>query len=338
MQITGNVSRKNIIGLTLGDVAGIGPEIVVKALTSRGLTNKPIVVFGSLGILIKALGKFVNQEVKDWSINLVDDQRFLDFRKGKINLVNVNNIKLKRIGMVDKAYGRAAYEYIVKAIDWANKGLIKGIVTAPISKEALNYAGINFKGHTQILAKRTNTSSYAMSFFSPKLKVILATTHIPLKRIWSKLSPSRLEEVIMLAQKILLRYGIKKPHLAIAGLNPHAGESGILGMEEEELIRPVLKSVRKKGIWIDGPYPPDTIYLRALKGEFDMVVALYHDQGLIPMKLIDFNKCVNLTCGLPFIRTSPSHGTAFDIAWKGKADPASMIEAVKLAYYFGKRK
>lgn len=324
-----------MLGITLGDPQGIGPEVVVKAITSKELINIPVIIFGSYPILLRAVRQFTDGK---YFINCINKNNLFSSRDSTINLFDIKTHNIKIHKKADGKSGRAAYEYIINAINWVNKGLIRGIVTAPISKEAFRLAGIKYKGHTEIFAKKTKTKSYAMSFFSKNLKVILATTHIPLKDIWKNLTKKRLEEVIILAHQILLEYGIKKPCLAVAGLNPHAGEEGLMGSEERKIIDPSVKRAKKKGIKISGPYPPDTVFLRAFKGEFDMVVSLYHDQGLIPMKLINFNECVNLTCGLPFIRTSPSHGTAFDIAWKGKADPRSMIEAVKLAYKFSKNK
>jgi 4-hydroxythreonine-4-phosphate dehydrogenase len=208
---------------------------------------------------------------------------------------------------------------------------VAGIATAPVSKLAFARAGLPWKGHTDLLAHLTGRERVAMMFWSQPLKVVLATVHIPLAAVPAALTPSLLDGVIDLAAHELPRFGIAAPRLALAGLNPHAGENGLLGDEEGRVLEPAVERARRRGVRIDGPFPGDTIFVRASRGEFDAVVACYHDQGLIPVKLLAFGRAVNVTLGLPIVRTSVDHGTAFDIAGRDAADPSSMIEATLLA-------
>jgi 4-hydroxythreonine-4-phosphate dehydrogenase len=223
--------------------------------------------------------------------------------------------------------GRAAFDAIVEAVADAREGKVAAVVTAPISKEAFRLAGLPWRGHTELLAHLTGASDVAMMFHSDALRVILATTHIPLRDVAEHLSPDRLDVVIALATRELPRFGFVRPRLAVAGLNPHAGEHGLMGDEDDRVIAPAVERARRRGLDVSGPWPADTIFLRASRGEFDAVVACYHDQGLIPMKLVSFGRAVNVTVGLPIVRTSVDHGTAFDIAGTGRADPSSLIQA-----------
>jgi 4-hydroxythreonine-4-phosphate dehydrogenase len=227
--------------------------------------------------------------------------------------------------------GHAAYETIVRAVRDAQAGGIHGIATAPINKEALALAGLPWRGHTEMLAALTNAPRVAMMFWSEKLRVVLLTIHIPLAAVPAALTVQSVCEIIELTNRELPRFGIERPRLALAGLNPHAGEHGILGREETDVLEPSVIRSAKAGVDIAGPFPGDTIFLRAMRGEFDCVIACYHDQGLIPIKMAAFGQAVNVTLGLPIIRTSVDHGTAFDIAGKGVADPESMVQAVLLA-------
>jgi len=205
------------------------------------------------------------------------------------------------------------------------------IVTAPISKEALKLAGFTWPGHTEMLAEFTGTREYAMMLVGGPLKVILVTIHTALKNVPGLVTKERVLRTILLARKACAMLGIKEPKIAVAGLNPHAGESGVLGNEETKEISPAITQAKEQGIAVQGPYPPDVVFHKAFNGDVDMVVCMYHDQGLIPLKMIAFDKGVNVTVGLPIIRTSPDHGTAYDIAWKGIANPSSMREAMRLA-------
>jgi 4-hydroxythreonine-4-phosphate dehydrogenase len=216
-------------------------------------------------------------------------------------------------------------------VDLALKNEIDAVVTGPISKESMHMAGERWPGHTELLAALTGAKEYAMMFVSNKLKLILCTIHIPLKDVPKKITKRVVTKTINLARKGAAMTGVQNARIAVAGLNPHAGESGIIGSEEVKAIVPAIRNLQNKGLSVDGPYPPDVVFYKALKGEFDIVVCMYHDQGLIPFKMLSFDSGVNVTVGLPIIRTSPDHGTAFDIAWQNKANPKSMIEAIKLA-------
>lgn len=227
--------------------------------------------------------------------------------------------------------GRAAHDAIVRAVDDALGGRVEAIATAPVSKTAFAMAGLPWLGHTDLLAHLTDADSVAMMFYSDALRVVLATVHVPLGDVPGRLTRELLEATIDLAARELPRFGYPSPRLALAGLNPHAGEGGLMGAEEACTLEPAAAACRARGINVAGPLPADTVFVRATRGEFDAVVACYHDQGLIPVKLLAFGKAVNVTLGLPIVRTSVDHGTAFDIAGKGLADPGSMIEAVLLA-------
>ena len=281
------------IGITVGDPAGIGPEISRKAVKDRDVAAIcETVLYGPHDE--QDLGKFT-------------------------------------VGRVSPEAGKAAYDAIVQAVKDAGAGQIAAIVTAPINKESFAAAGLPWRGHTDLLAHLTRAPRVAMMFYADTLRVVLATVHIPLADVPRALSQARLEEVIALTAEELPRFGFKSPRLAVCGLNPHAGEHGVIGTEDENVLRPAIDSQRRAGMTVEGPFPADTIFVRAMKGEFDAVIACYHDQGLIPVKMAAFGRAVNVTLGLPIIRTSVDHGTAFDIAGRGVADPSSLIEAVKLA-------
>ena len=234
-------------------------------------------------------------------------------------------------GVLSAAAGRAAYDLIVRAVADAQQNVVQAIATAPVNKEAFRLAGLDWSGHTDLLAHLTGSPHVAMMFYSDALRVVLATVHIPLAEVPRALTQASLEATIDLTARELPRFGIAKPRIAVAGLNPHAGEHGLFGREEETAISPAIAACRARSVDVSGPFPGDTVFVRARRGDFDVVVACYHDQGLIPVKLVAFGQAVNVTLGLPIIRTSVDHGTAFDIAGKGVADPESMITAVLLA-------
>ena len=234
-------------------------------------------------------------------------------------------------GVLSAEAGRAAYDAICQAVRDAQAGHVAAIATAPINKLAFARADLPWKGHTDLLGHLTGSPHVAMMFWSEPLKVVLATVHVPLAEVPRLITVDLLTNVIELTARELPRFGVPSPRLALAGLNPHAGEEGLLGDEEERVMRPVVDAMRARGVQISGPYPGDTVFVRASRGEFDAVIACYHDQGLIPVKLLAFGESVNVTLGLPIIRTSVDHGTAFDIAGTGVADPASMIAATLLA-------
>ncbi len=227
--------------------------------------------------------------------------------------------------------GRAAYDTLLRAVEAARSGEVDAIATAPINKLAFARAGLEWKGHTDLLAHLCGIDHVAMMFHSPQLKVVLLTVHVPLQQVASLLTPELIDRTIALTRDAMSSFGVARPQLALAGLNPHAGEGGVIGDEDDRVLAPAVQRARDLGIEISGPIPGDTVFVRASRGEFDCVIACYHDQGLIPVKLLAFGSAVNVTIGLPIIRTSVDHGTAFDIAGKGVADAGSMIAAVRLA-------
>jgi 4-hydroxythreonine-4-phosphate dehydrogenase len=287
------MTRRPKIGVTVGDPAGIGPEIARKAASDRELSEScEIVLYGPS-----------------------TDAAVARFERGRVSA----------------AAGRAAYDAIVEAVEDARAGRIDAVATAPINKEAFAAAGLPWRGHTDLLAHLTGAPRVAMMFYAESLRVVLATVHIPLADVPKALTRDVLEGTIALAAAELPRFGFPSPRLAVAGLNPHAGEHGVIGSEDRDVVAPAVAAARARGVSVDGPFPADTVFVRAMRGEFDAVVACYHDQGLIPIKLVAFGKAVNVTLGLPIVRTSVDHGTAFDIAGRGVADPSSLIEAIKLA-------
>ena len=286
--------HKPKIGITIGDPAGIGPEIISKAIKSKEIQSI------CLPTLIKT-PKY-------------------DSQKDRI-----------KTGQPQALGGKIAVESFLKAINMAKNKELEAIVTAPLNKEAIHLANYHYKGHTEILAEQTNCSRYAMLFYSDTLKVILTTIHNSLAQVPQLLTKEKLFTTIELGYESMLSLGIPKPRIAVAGLNPHAGESGLFGTEEQTIIQPTIKQFQDKGWHIEGPLPPDTIFLSAHLGKYDLAVAQYHDQGLIPLKLLAFDKAVNITVGTPIIRTSVDHGTAYDIAGQGIANPSSLIEAIKVA-------
>jgi 4-hydroxythreonine-4-phosphate dehydrogenase len=282
-----------LLALTVGDPAGIGPEIAVKAARDPRVMAvcRPVVY-----------GPHTTEDVAEFPA-----------------------------GQVDARSGRAAHDAIVRAVQDAIAGRAAGVVTAPLNKAALAAAGYPWPGHTELLAHLCGVRDVAMMFWSEPLRVVLATVHIPLAQVPGALTRDRLLTVLRLTSTSLPRFGLPTSRIAVAGLNPHAGEGGLLGREDLDVIAPAVAAARRQGIEAHGPFPADTIFVRAARGEFDAVVACYHDQGLIPVKLLAFGQAVNVTLGLPIIRTSVDHGTAFDIARQGVADPSSMVAAVLLA-------
>jgi 4-hydroxythreonine-4-phosphate dehydrogenase len=234
-------------------------------------------------------------------------------------------------GVLSGEAGRAAYEAVCDAVRDAVAGTVDAVATAPVNKLAFARAGLPWKGHTDLLGHLTGVRRSAMMFWSEPLKVVLASVHVPLREVSALITRALVDDVIDLTSQELPSFGIPRPRLAMAGLNPHAGEEGLMGDEEQRVLRPAVEAARARGIAIDGPFPGDTVFVRAIRGEFDAVIAGYHDQGLIPVKLVAFGRAVNVTLGLPIVRTSVDHGTAFDIAGRGIADPSSMIEATLLA-------
>lgn len=314
------------IGITMGDPAGIGPEIILKALKTLGTQNT--VIIGSNSIIEREKQKFHT----DWEGEIID-------------CVKLESDIIK-YGETSKSAGAAAYQSILEGYKLITSGKIDALVTAPICKESLALGGVKHTGHTELLAELSKTKRFAMMLVGKSLtavpdpdgvvsgrgrqvlRVTLVTIHIPLKKVSAELTSAKILEKIELTQDFLIKYlNITQPKIGVCALNPHGGE-GLFGDEEKKIIIPAIEKAKNKGILAMGPYPADTLFA---KNDFDAVIAMYHDQGLIPLKLNDFDTGVNITLGLPFIRTSPCHGTAFDIAGKGIANPGSMIQAIKLA-------
>jgi 4-hydroxythreonine-4-phosphate dehydrogenase len=285
--------NKPRIGITVGDPAGIGPEISIKAAADPKVLDlcEPV-LYGPHDA--KALQPFTP-------------------------------------GQVSAEAGRAAYDAIVMAVEHARAGRIDAIATAPINKEAFALAGIPFKGHTDLLAMLTKSGPAVMMFYAEQLRVVLATVHVALRDVPSLLTRELADFIIDITARELPRFGYPRPRIAVAGLNPHAGEHGVIGSEDDAVLRPAVEAARGRGLDVSGPLPADTVFGRAARGDFDVVIACYHDQGLIPVKLLAFGRAVNVTLGLPIIRTSVDHGTAFDIAGRGVADHSSLVEAIGLA-------
>jgi 4-phospho-D-threonate 3-dehydrogenase / 4-phospho-D-erythronate 3-dehydrogenase len=321
--------RKTVIAITMGDPAGVGGEVALKALARRLKSPSPVFCFfGDYDYLGRAMKKF---KVRAPLVRLkqVDDALRL---KGKVGVVDLGGAEKTQWGKISASCGKAAVCYITHAAHAALQGKIDAIVTAPISKDAIHRAGFSFPGHTELLAHLSKTKSFAMMMAGGPFKIVLQSIHISLKESLAQITQPRVWEKLSLTRKTLVEwFGINKPRIAVAGVNPHAGENGAFGNEEIKILRPVVQKARRKGWNVTGPYPPDTLYYWASKGRFDAVLCMYHDQGLIPFKLAVFDTGVNLTLGLPFVRTSPDHGTAFDIAGKGIADPSSMLSAMRLA-------
>ncbi len=318
------------LALTLGDAAGIGPEIVIK-LHMAGLPA-PCVVYGDAGALRRAC---IALNAPLQIVELVDVSALtLHADKTGCLFVRPTYPALPTdlpLGRVDARAGQSAYDALCLAIDDAMLGKVSAIVTAPLNKEAMHAAGLDFPGHTEILAQRSGTPYVAMMLVNDRLRVILATIHIALSEVSPTLTTALELRTIELAQQACQAMGIASPRIGVAGLNPHAGEHGKFGREDLDVIVPAIAQAQAQGINASGPWPGDTLFMRARMGEFDICVAQYHDQGLIPIKYLGIDQGVNITVGLPFVRTSVDHGTAFDIAGKGVADPSSLREAFEMA-------
>lgn len=316
------------VGITMGDPSGVGPEIIVKALSDETILEKCIpLVIGD--------GKILSAQAEDLgmtgNIKAINDPSELA-RCESIQVLSLTDLENINKGKVSAEAGHASGLYIKKAVELAMAGIVDGVVTAPINKEAFNRGGFSYPGHTEFLADMTGTEDFAMMLMGRTLKVVLLTIHCPLMEVSKRLTAQETIRIIRLAHRELRdHFGIRKPRLALASLNPHAGEGGLLGNEEIEILSPAAQAARNEGINITDPMPSDTLFYKAVKGAYDAVICPYHDQALIPLKLLHFDEGVNVTLGLPFIRTSPDHGTAFDIAGKGLADPASLKAAIEVA-------
>lgn len=318
------------IGITMGDPAGVGPEVVVKALAHAEVYAqcRPLVI-GDRRRLQRACGLTGAR----LGIDAVAAPREARFEHGSIDCIDLALVPDDLpFGVLSAIAGEAAYRYVERAATLARDGAIDAICTAPLNKEALNAAGHHYPGHTELLAELTGTSEVSLMLLAPKLRVIHVTTHIGLLDAVQKIDAGLVERTIARGRELLQRAGIAEPRIAVCGINPHAGEGGLFGRGEEEAkIVPAIALCRARGWRIDGPLPADTLFFRALRGDFDLVVAMYHDQGHGPVKAVAFDLGVNVTAGLPILRTSVDHGTAFDIAGTGKADERSLLEALRQA-------
>jgi len=324
-------TKRPIIGITMGDPVGIGPEIILKALAKRSLyeTCCPLVL-GDAAVMT-AMGKRLGTGP---AIRPVDTPEAGLYQSGSIDVIGLSDLDYNQLeyGHPTQETGLAMVAYVTQGIDWAMHGLIHGLATCPINKLAMHMAGANFDGHTELLAQRTKTSDYVMMLAGSRLRVALVTIHIPMARVPEKLTAEAIFKTTRITEEALRNsFGIRKPKLAVAALNPHAGENGLFGDEESRIISPAIRQAEEEGIDVSGPHPPDSLFYLALKGRWDAIVCMYHDQGLIPFKMVHFSDGVNTTLGLPIVRTSVDHGTAYDIAGTDRADPGSLVAAIRMA-------
>lgn len=317
------------LGITMGDPAGIGPEIIMRALGDGTVFEGKYIVYGAIDIL-KYYSEFFNYNCKFKEIKSPEEQE-----DGFINVIDPIHLTMDQyeIGKLSAKCGDAVYHYLESAIKDAKSGKIDAVVTGPLNKEALHMGGYNFDGHTEIFATLTDTKKYAMMFYGP-LKIMHVSTHCSLREACNRVTKQRVLDCIELMYAALKSTGMENPLISVAGLNPHAGENGLFGMEEIDEIIPAVEAAQKKGINVVGPIPPDSVFNKALNGIYDGVIAMYHDQGHIAAKLQLMSECVNCTIGLPIIRTSVDHGTAFDIAGKGLASGDNMKQSMRVAEQF----
>ena len=322
---------RKIIGITMGDPASIGPEITVKALADQSIYEacRPIVV-GDACVLEAALKIAGHEEMK---VRAVKDVRDAVFTHGTIDVLDMGLVSMDELvrGQVSAMCGDAAFRYVEKVIELAMDGQVDATVTNAFNKEAVNLAGHHYSGHTEIYADLTGTKNYTMMLAHENMRVVHVSTHVSLREACDRVKKQRVLDVIRIGDKACREMGIENPRIAVAGLNPHSGEHGLFGQEEIREIIPAIEAARAEGIRAEGPVPPDTVFSKARGGWYDIVVAMYHDQGHIAAKTLDFHRTIAVTCGMPILRTSVDHGTAFDIAGTGKASEVSMIEAIKVA-------
>ncbi len=320
------MSTDRVVAVTMGDPTGIGPEIVAKVFGEER-THRAVVV-GDVTMMRRA----VDLLGLPLRVNAVERPADARFEPTTIDVVAASELPADLpFGQIDPRGGGAAYEYVRRAVELALEDEVHAVATAPLNKEAMHLAGFRYPGHTEVLAELTGVRDYAMMLVTDDLRVVHVSTHVSLSEAIKRVQPERELTVIRLADRSLRLLGIERPRVAVAGLNPHAGESGLFGTEDRDVIAPAVEAARAEGIDASGPWPPDTVFMQARQGRFDIVVVQYHDQGHIPIKLMGFDTGVNVTVGLPFFRTSVDHGTAFDIAGTGRADHASMRAALELA-------
>ncbi|WP_438765730.1 4-hydroxythreonine-4-phosphate dehydrogenase PdxA [Kushneria sp. TE3] len=327
-----SASHSAPIAITMGDPAGVGPEIIVRLACAPRARDTPLLVIGDIERL-RDMAARLELDLTLFPIEHPDDIADHGATPGRLAVLPAGPPLPTDLpyGHVDARAGAAAYAYVSRAIDFALEGSISAIVTAPLNKAAMAAAGIQYPGHTEILADRAGTDDFGMMLANDELRVMLVSIHLSLRQAIEAVTPERELRAIRLAARACHAYGIEHPRIAVAGLNPHAGEGGLFGGEDEAIIAPAIAHAREEGIDASGPWPGDTVFMNARRGHFDAVVAQYHDQGLIPVKYLGVENGVNITVGLPFVRTSVDHGTAFDIAGTGRADPSSLAYALKQA-------
>lgn len=328
--------QRPVVGIPIGDPAGIGPEIVLKALKNEKLYEicKPLVIgdYQTLKSIEPIAGVYNN-------FNIIDGPEQGKYSHGTVDLISLDNVNVKELqfGKVQAQAGKAAFQYIVKSAELANAGSVDSIATTPINKEAIRAAEVDFIGHTEMLASLTNTEDPLTMFQVFNLRVFFLSRHVSLRRACELVKKDKLVEYIIRCEEALKRLGVERGLIAVAGLNPHNGEHGLFGDEEVCEIEPSVIEAKKRGANVTGPVPADSVFYQAMKGKYDAVLSLYHDQGHIATKTVDFERTISLTIGMPFLRTSVDHGTAFDIAGKGIASSISMEEAIRLAATYGSR-
>ncbi len=334
----GQGESRPLIGITMGDPAGIGPEIIVKTLTDSQIydRSRPIVL-GDYAVLSEALERAASQQ----RIRVVEGLSGAGENPREIDLVVVSHLQKGSIapGHPTAEGGKAMVRAVFQAVEMAQKREIQAMVTCPISKVLMQQVGYAYEGHTQLIADKTGTEDYVMMLAGERLRVVLVTIHCGLKEVPGLLNREKVFRTIRVTARALAQdFGKDSPAIGVAALNPHAGEEGLFGSEEQDIILPAVEKARKEGIDVDGPLPADTLFWKAAQGRYEAVVAMYHDQGLIPLKLLHFADAVNVTLGLPLVRTSVDHGTAYDIAGTGRADPSSLKAAVRMAVHMVKNR
>ena len=333
------ISQSIKVAITIGDPSGIGTEVVLKALSNSQIQNLGSFLIIGSGDVIDKTGSLIAPAVPSMHRVTGDDE--IDMSGHPVTLLDIKTpAGIWQYGKVDSLCGLASIQYVDKGVALIRKGIANVLVTAPISKEAINQAGFRYPGHTEYLAHLTNTRDFGMMLVGGDLRVVLVTTHLPLRKVHRTINESRIYKIIKLTNEALVEYfGLAMPRIGVCSLNPHCGDGGIFGDEEERIIKPAVLNAFRDGVNVNGPVSADIIFHKAyVKKEYDAVVAMYHDQGLAPLKMVAFEKGVNVTLGLPFVRTSPDHGTGFDIAGKGIADASSMEEAIRMAVNIERRR
>lgn len=322
--------KRSFIAVPIGDPAGVGPEIVAKSVASKDVkAAAKCAIVGNKEVMDNAI-KITGENL---TVNVIDDVEQGDYREGILNLIHIDNMDMSQFafGKVSGMCGKAAYDYIEKSIELANNGKVDAVATTPINKESLRAGGINFIGHTEIFGALTNTEDPLTMFETNGLRVFFLTRHVSLREMLDMIKKDRIIDYVKRCTAALEKLGVTDGVMAIAGLNPHSGEHGLFGWEEVEEIVPAIEELKKQGYKVEGPIGADSVFHQAAQGKYSSVLSLYHDQGHIATKTLDFEKTIAITNGMPILRTSVDHGTAFDIAGKGVVSAVSMIEAILLA-------